>query len=187
MDQRCRSGQQCVALTEDGPAITYKPLCQRCLDEIQGYVDKLPALLGMLPFWKGGLRGQSGEAKVSTGKGGESPCPLNVGVVDLIDDINTALHHIGGVRAADFVTQEHGVEWLFEVRKLWKAADRTIGLSPHFSRRLTPCPECGQRALGSYAGAETITCTACGHCMDRDGYVEATMLVVATEKGRPRK
>lgn len=186
MDQRCLSGQQCVALTEDGPAITYKPLCQRCVDQLQGFLDRLPEAMRVLHLFKGGLWGASGEAKVSTGKG-EAPAPLRVAVVDLIDDIGTALHYVDGVRAADFVTQEHGVDWLFEVRKLWKAADKTIGLSPHFSRRLTPCPECGQRTLGSYAGAETITCTSCNYCMDRDQYIEATMLVVATEKGKPRR
>lgn len=185
MEQRCRSGQACVALTEDGPAITYKQLCQRCVDQVQDFLDRLPEVARVLPAWKGGIRGENGEAKVSTGKS-EAPCPLRVAVVDLIDDINNALHHVG-TRAADIANQDNGPEWFGEIRRIWKAADKTIGLSPHFSRRLTPCPECGQRSLGNYAGAEIITCTSCHHVMDRDAYNKDTLLAVSREKGKPRK
>lgn len=181
MEQRCRSGQACVAITTDGPAVTYKPLCQRCVDHVQALLDRLPEILNILPAWKGGLRGEIGEAKVSASKF-DAPCPLNCHVVDLIDEIRAVLQRVNGVRVNDLITQSDGTIWANEIRRVFKSADKTLGLSRHWARRLTPCPDCGQRTLGSFSGEDLVRCSACHLCIDLDTYQKVTLLRVGIEK-----
>ena len=173
--ERCRSGSRCVAATSDGAAITTSPLCFRCVEDVQAKLDELPKILAVLPAWKGGLRGQTGEAKVHGG--GDTPaCPLRVDVVDLIDDIQLIQSYVGTLRIADLVNQDDGVEWCCAIRKAFGGADRIIGLSRHWSRRFSACPECSQRSLGSYSGEDIVRCSSCGYSMSLDEYAAGCLI-----------
>lgn len=169
MNDRCLAGDRCVALTPDGPAITSQPLCHGCVNKLQDQYDELPAILEVLPMFKGGLWGTSGEAKVSTGKG-EAPSPLNVGCVDAIDLINYLLADIGRLRIADLIRHQDGVARAMLVGSAWKQADSIIGISRKWERRFAKCPECDTRSLGNYTGSDTISCTNCGHRMTLEEY-----------------
>lgn len=182
-EQRCLSGQSCVALTSDGPAATSRPLCLACVEEVQEKYNLLPEIQRILPAWKGGLRGENGEAKVS-GSRFEPPCPLRVEVVDLIDEIGAAFHHIGSLRIIDLITHVGGVDWAFEVRRLYRVADKIIGISPHWSRRITPCPECDTRSLGTFSGTDLVQCSTCSFSTDLDGYRKLTLETVRRERRR---
>lgn len=161
MDFRCASGQQCVAQTPDGPALVHRPtLCHKCVAQVQAQYSELPNILLAIPLFKGGLRGQSGEAKVSVSK--DAPAPLNVAVVDLEDSLQAILHRIGDLRIVDLVNQDDGVDWCLHVRRVYAQADRLIGISRHWSRRHLPCDRCSLRSLGSFSGDDFITCSACG-------------------------
>ena len=172
--ERCRSGTRCVAATPDGAAITTSPLCFRCVEDVQTRLDELPKILHCIPLYKGGLRGQTGEAKVSGGSD-SPPCPLNVAAVDLEDSIRNILANVD-TRVADLIHQENGVEWAFEVRRVYGAADRIIGISRHWSRRHAPCPGCSQRSLGSWSGESSVTCSSCGHSMSLDEYAAGCLI-----------
>lgn len=185
MESRCRSGQDCVAATPDGPAITNKPLCHPCCEDLQRKYNELPKILKVLPMFKGGLWGEIGEAKVSGSKLAP-PCPLRVEVIDLIMSVEGILQRVGNLRIADLALQPGGPEWADEIRWAYGAADKTVGFSRHWARRMTPCPECGLRTLGSWAGEETITCSSCGHGMDRDQYNKETLILVRRQKGTKR-
>ena len=97
-----------MALTADGAAITNQPLCHACVNLLQERYDELPEILRVLPAWKGGMRGESGEAKVSKSKG-EPPLPINVGVLDVIDMIREILEDIGSLRISDLARHENCV------------------------------------------------------------------------------
>lgn len=172
-------------MTSDGPAITSRPLCHACCEDLQRKYDELPRILEVLPAWKGGLRGEIGEAKVSASKNAP-PCPLNVGVVDLISDIEAVLYRVGTLPISGLVNQLGGPEWCNEIRRTYTEADATIGISRHWSRRFTPCPDCGLSTLGSWAGEEVITCSSCKKSMDRNQYDKETM-IAATAKRRNNK
>lgn len=171
---RCRSGARCVASTSDGAAITTFPLCFKCVEQIQSQFDTLRAIRYVLPLYKGGLRGQSGEAKVSGG-GDIPPCPLRVEVVDLEDSINSILANVT-MRISDLINHEYGVSWAFEIRKQYGIADRIIGISRHWSKRHAPCSECGQRTLGSWAGESNVTCSTCGFVQSLDEYAASCLI-----------
>ena len=168
-------------MTSDGPAVTNRPLCHRCCDDLQEKYNRLPQILEALPLFKGGLWGETGEAKVSGGSD-VPPCPLNVGVIDLIASIESILRRVGNLRIADLVLQPGGPEWCDELRWAYANSDKTIGFSKRWSRRLTPCPECSLRTLGNFAGEDTIHCSNCGHSMNRDEYNKETIITALAEK-----
>ncbi len=172
MEFRCKSDQRCVAITPDGPAVVQREtLCAPCIKQIQEHYDELPAILRVLPAWKGGLRGENGEAKVSSSKG-EAPCPLNVGAVDLELDIASILESVGSLRIADLVNQDGGIWWAVRIHSAWQQADGLIGISRHWSPRFAKCPNCETRSLGNYAGSDVIQCAWCGSTMSRDDYLK---------------
>ncbi|WPH57763.1 hypothetical protein [Mycobacterium phage WXIN] len=168
-------------MTSDGPAVTNKPLCHACCEDLQRKCDQLPRVLEVLPAWKGGLRGEIGEAKVSASKNAP-PCPLNVGVIDLIMSVEGILQRVGNLRIADLALQPGGPEWCDEIRWAYQEADKTIGIGRHWSRRLAPCPNCELRTLGSWAGEEIITCSSCGNSMDRNEYDKQTIATATAER-----
>ncbi|AYR00029.1 hypothetical protein PBI_NEBKISS_91 [Mycobacterium phage Nebkiss] len=184
---RCRSGPRCVAKTTDGAALVSRDtLCHQCCSYIQSMLDELPKILHVLPAWKGGIGGESGEAKVSSSKNAP-PCPLRVEIVDLECEIRAALRHIKKTRIVDLVNMQDGFYWAFVVRKLYEKADKAIGLTRHWSPRLAPCPGCEQRTLGNWAGNDIINCQSCGTVLPRDEYIKHTLQIVASQKGKPRK
>ena len=158
-----------MALTSDGAAITNQPLCHACVNLLQERYDELPEILRVLPAWKGGMRGESGEAKVSKSKG-EPPLPINVGVLDVIDMIQGILEDIGSLRISDLARHENGVGRALRAGWAWKQADRIIGISRARTRRFSPCQECGQRSLGQYAGETKIHCANCGFSQTLEEY-----------------
>lgn len=175
IDYRCYSGAKCVAATPDGAAVVHQPgLCHHCIESIQAKYDELPKILSVLKMFKGGLRGDSGEAKVSTGKT-VAPCPLNVDVVDLELDIHAIRQCIGPMRIVDLAHGEDGLYWVGRIRKAYEAADRLIGIKQHWSPRFAPCGECGQRSLGNYAGEDTIHCRSCNTTYTREEYAQSCL------------
>lgn len=169
MNDRCAADLQCVALTSDGAAITNQPLCYACVNLLQNRYDELPEILRVLPLFKGGMSGESGEARVSKSKG-EPPLPINVGVLDVIDMIREILEDIGSLRISDLARHESGVSRALRVGWAWKQADGIIGISIAWTRRFLPCRECGQRSLGQYAGETKIHCANCGFSQTLEEY-----------------
>lgn len=169
-EHRCRAGQRCLALTPDGSAITSRPdtLCYACVGRLQEQYDQLPEIREVLPLFKGGLGGVSGEAKVASSR--EAPCPLNVGVVDLVDLIDEIIADIRGLPIADLVRQDDGVRRALKIGKAWKRADGVVGFTRKWTRRIQPCPKCNLRTLGTFAGSDSIQCSSCGEILTRDEY-----------------
>jgi len=175
IDYRCYSGARCVAATSDGAAVVHQPgLCYRCIESVQAQFDELPKILSVLPAWKGGMRGESGEAKVSTGKR-DAPTPLNLDVVDLEIEIGLISDHVGTLRIVDLSTLDGGLHWIGRIRKAYAAADRVIGIKRHWSQRFAPCPECRQRSLGNWSGEDIIRCTECGSSFTREEYAQSCL------------
>jgi hypothetical protein len=139
------------------------------VERLQAQYDELPAILRVLPMFKGGLWGTSDEAKVTKGKG-EAPVPLNVHCVDVIDLVAWLLDDIGGLRIADLIRHEHGVARALLVGAAWNQADGIIGISRKQTRRFAKCPGCDTRNLAQYAGSDTIFCTNCDCRMTADEY-----------------
>ena len=178
---RCRSGDACLNKTPDGPALVARDtLCHACCAELQAKLNELPTIYKVLNLFKGGLWGESGEAKVSSSS--EPPCPLRVEVVDLQTEIRAALKNIQGIRIVDLVNMQDGIPWALEVRKLWSQADRIIGISQHWSRRAAPCDSCGSETLGSWAGEDSVSCFTCGVSMTRTEYSKHCLQSVTRQK-----
>lgn len=175
MSDRCSAGDRCVAPTPDGAAITSQPLCHGCVDALQDRYDQLPAILEVLPMFKGGLWGASDQAKVSKGKG-EAPSPLNAHCVDVIDMIEAILEDVGSLRVADLVRHEFGISRALKIGRAWKMADGIIGFAPRWERLAAPCDECGQRTLGRLYGTESVNCSNCGHRLTLQDYKSQTIV-----------
>lgn len=169
MNDRCLAAEHCVALTPDGAAVTTQLLCHGCCAMIQSRYDQLPEILRVLNLFKGGLWGESGEAKVSKGKG-EAPIPLNVHALDVQQGIAAILHDVGVLRISDLIRQQNGVSRALHISRLWKQADGIIGLSKPWIRRFAACGQCEQRTLGSYSGEDTVRCLTCGNSLSLDEY-----------------
>lgn len=169
MNDRCLAAERCVAITPDGAAITNQPLCHGCVNEIQDRYDQLPAILPILEMFKGGLWGESGEAKVSKGKS-EPPCVLNCHAVDTADAIVEILDDIGTLQISDLMRHENGVSRALRAGWAWKQADGIIGISRAWTRRFSPCSECGNRSLRQFAGDSKIYCSGCGFSQTLEEY-----------------
>ncbi|QPO16734.1 hypothetical protein SEA_KASHFLOW_130 [Mycobacterium phage KashFlow] len=169
-DHRCHSGEYCVALTPDGAALTTRmdTLCHGCITRLQEQYDELRVIRKVLEMFKGGLWGQSGEAKVSSSS--EPSPPLNVHALDVINEVEEVLEDVGSLPVADLVRHENGVSRSLRIGKVWCQSDGIIGISRVWSRRFANCPECEQRTLGCYAGSESIECASCNIRLTRDEY-----------------
>lgn len=171
MQDRCLALDQCAALTIDGSAITSQPLCHSCVDKLQGQYDDLPDILAMLPTFKGGLWGESGQPKVSKSKG-EPPSPLNVHVLDVIDLVVDVLYDVDSLRISELMRHDHGVRRCLRVGMAYQQADRIVGVSQRWERHVAKCPKCRLRTLGALTGDEIIRCSTCGHSLTRDQYAK---------------
>lgn len=169
MNERCLAEDRCAALTIDGPAITNQPLCHACVDKLQREYDELPAILEILPMFKGGLWGGSGEAKVSKGKG-EAPSPLNVHALDVIDSVAEVLGDVGTLPIADLMRHPFGAGRCLRVGIVYAQADKVIGITHRWEQRFARCGNCGVRALGNLTGSDIIRCSNCGGTTTRGEY-----------------
>jgi hypothetical protein len=138
----------------------------------------------VLELYKGGIGGASGEAKVS---GTQEPAiPLNLHVLDLISEIEALIHYVHGVPIADVIRWSDGIRRALDIGKVYKKADGVIGLSRKWTRRMSPCPKCQLRTLGSFAGSDSIQCTNCGGVMTRDEYARVTIIQSKEPKGKSK-
>lgn len=170
VEQRCGAGKKCLARTPDGPAITYKPLCESCVRDSQRCYDRLRGYRDMLELFKGYKQSPEGGARVSQSK--EPPTPLNLTVVDLIYDIDCILVRSQGYLMRDLITLPGGVDLAHDVWRAHAKSEGIIGLEKTWQRRFGKCPECGLSTLGGFAGDDQIVCTnsGCAHAMSKDEY-----------------
>ena len=192
LDHHCRSDKHCVARTPDGAAITTKPgtLCHGCVTKLQGQLDELPAIRDALRLYlvRGGSSAQTKVAFSST-----PATPLDVGTLDLIDEIDDVIDRTGGLSIADLIRQPEqefilwsrgsrravfldGVQRALDVSRVWRKADGVIGLTRKWQQRLGTCPRCTLRTLGNFAGEDAVTCSSCGGVMTRDEYDRITLI-----------
>lgn len=204
IDLRCRSGKTCVARTSDGAALTSQPtLCHGCITDIQKRLTELPHLAAALNTFKGTWGGVSYEARVTGSK--EPPIPLNVGALDLIDEIGDVIDRAGGYRVIDLITlaAEDYIVWrrgerqavdldgvmrALDIRRVHTKAESMVGLNRVWQRRAAACPNCHLPTLGSWLGDEQILCTN-GDCLSaftRTAYEEACIEQSRNEKGKKR-
>lgn len=170
-EQRCKSGRACTNRTLDGPAATTRPLCEGCIKDIQTRINQLPNYLDILQTLKGYRQTPVGQARVSGGSN-EGKTPLNIAVIDLIDDVKRTLTNIGGVAVRDLITQQGGVECALSVRRVHMKAQAICGLDRLWERRRAPCPACGLPTLGGWLGEGRIQCTngECATTLSKDEY-----------------
>lgn len=196
LSHECRAGRTCLARTSTGAAVTKKPatLCHACIADIQRCQDDLPALQKALRAFIGkGTTAAWGET-VSGSR--EPPAPLNVSVLDLIDEIGDVIFRDRGA-VRDLVTQPEtvfevwrndvqtlrsldGVERALWIRSVHRRADKIVGLSHTWERKGAPCRHCGGFTLGGWSGTNAIHCTSCGAVMTRDDYEKMCIVRVAS-------
>lgn len=173
VDHRCEAGRHCLARTADGPAITARPMCDSCVNGVQECYNQLRGYRDMLELFKGYKQSAAGGARVSASKG-EPPTPLNVTVVDLIDDITSILIRSQAYLMRDLITLPGGVDLAMDVWRAHAKAEGICGLQKVWERRHAPCPECGLSTLGGWLGGDEIICTnsQCYTSLSKEQYEE---------------
>lgn len=168
---RCASGKRCVSRTSDGPALTALPLCGGCVKDIQKCYDELPNYALALGDFKGYKPQSVGQSRVSGG-GSEGSTPLNVTVLDLLDEIRAVEVAVNAHRIRDLMMLPDGVEVALTVRKVHSKADAVVGLGRVWQRRRVECPECELPTLGGWLGEDAIYCTnsECGTSLTKSEY-----------------
>lgn len=115
--------------------------------------------------------------------------PMNVMVVDLLEEIREVMDRAGpkpvgelillppevfGVWVKDVYQKKYldGVDRALAIRRVHSRVSSVVGLERVWSRRVAPCPDCGEFTLGSWVGEDTIECTdeECRLVMSRDVY-----------------
>lgn len=162
------------------PAATKKPdtLCHGCIEQIQGYLGRLPHLVEALrTALKRPLGSSLGGGRVSGSK--EPPAPYDVNVDAEIVAVLEAVFRAGGwkVQIRDLVSRPvepfdvwrkgamlrnfplSGVERALDLRRIHNRVDQMVGLTRVWMRRQARCPECDLRTLGMWSGDDTIRCT----------------------------
>lgn len=159
LDARCRSGKRCVSRTTDGAAVvSVRPLCDGCVKDIQKSLDELPGYAEMLQLYKGYVPGSVGQSRVSN-PSGEPKSPLNLTVVDLINQIAAVIRRVDGYLVRDLITLNGGLEVALDIRDVHSKSDALIGLKRVWERRRVPCPDCSLPTLGGWLGEDRIYCT----------------------------
>lgn len=194
-EHRCRAKDDCAAITSEGSAITAKAstLCHSCVDKLQGQLDKLPVFRQALEsFKKKSLVPQGGGAKVSSSST-EGTTPINLHIVDLIDEIEEILTWVGGSPIATLILRPEenhkiwrrdrwaevaldGIIVALRVGQVWKKAEGAIGVERVWERRFGACPKCTLQTLGAFSGSSSIQCSSCGGVMSRDEYDRITII-----------
>lgn len=140
--------------------------------------------------------GSSAQTKVAFSAGHATP--VNVSVIDLIDEVDDAIDRAANLLIHDLIRQPlqqfviwthgkrqavdlDGVHRALEVGKVWKKANGVIGMSQPWQQRLAKCPKCNTRSLGNFANSNTITCSVCGGSMTRSEY-ERICLIMSNRK-----
>lgn len=166
-----------MATTSDGPALTLKPdtLCYACIAQLQERLAQLPEYrLALQDLRAKSLVPQGGGAKVSGST--EPSVPINLHILDLINDIDCVLAQVGGetVQVSDLVRSRpkplEGVVLALQINRVWKRAEAQLGFTRTWHRRHVPCPRCNLQTLGSFSGSDSIQCSNCGGVMSRNEY-----------------
>lgn len=170
-EQRCPAGDGCAGVTSEGPALTSRPLCHRCVNQIEEQLRQLPIYREVLiKYFKAkSIVPQSGGAKVSGGNN-EGSTPINVHVLDLITELDAAVDDVHGTPIVDLINQDGGVPTALRVRKVWAKVEHQVGFTRTWHRRMASCPKCTLQTLGSFSGSDIVICSSCGGQMSRDEY-----------------
>lgn len=199
-NHHCRSGEHCVARGSDSAALTVKPntLCNPCIRQLQSQYDELPVIRDALRLYIGEMSTSNHGSKVKSTP--SMTTPLNVTVLDLIDDIEEVLSFCGNFRVDNLVRQPSkectvwrsgrrrqewldGVDRALQIRAVFKRADRVIGFSRQaVTHRIHPCPKCTRQTMISIAGTNTVTCASCGGTTTMDEYKRIVLIRVDLQK-----
>lgn len=200
-NHHCRSGEHCVARGSDGEAaLTTKPhtICTSCLGQLQHQYDELPAIRDALRLYIGEMSTSNHGSKVKSTP--SMTTPLNVAVLDLIDDIEDVLADCGNYRIDNLIHQPSkeskvwrsgrqreelldGVDRALQIRVVFKRADKVIGFSREaVTHRIHPCPKCTRQTMVSVAGTNTVNCISCGATTTMDEYKRIVLIRVSLQK-----
>lgn len=170
VDHRCRADRRCIASSLEGGAFTVRAntLCHGCIQRLHDEFSQLPDIRLALRLFLGGVGSAAVQSKVSSTPTRSSP--LNVHVLDVIDEVDEIIADIGGTQIADLIRQEDGVDRALRIENVWRKADTIIGLSRAWQQRLAKCPKCNLRTLGSFSGSDSVQCSNCGGVMSRSEY-----------------
>ena len=201
LNHRCRGGDNCVARTTDGAAITSKPdtLCRNCIKRLQVQLEQLPDLRLALRSFLGTSMTAALGSKVNSTK--EHSTPINLRTLDLITEIDVVIARAGGptIQVEDLVGRPaeqfslrgkvrylDGVDRALAIAAVWRKADGVVGLSRQWVRRQAPCLRCGLQTLGMWSGESSIHCTNsnCASTFTLDQYEELCMVKADMEKDR---
>lgn len=187
-DHRCQN-RSCVAATPDGPALTTKPdtLCHGCIAQIQERLAQLPHYEAALELFKAkSLVPQGGGTKV--GGSTEPGTPINLHIVDLLNEIDNVLARAGGpsARVSDLIRSPDGVALAIRINQVWKRAEAQVGFAKSWHCRIGKCPRCLLRTLGNFSGSDSIQCSNCGGAMTRAEY-ERVCIIVASHDAKNSK
>jgi len=191
-----------VARSDTEAALTAKPntLCRPCITQLQSQYDQLSKICEVLRLYAGGISTSNHASKVQSTP--EPSTPLNVSVMDLIDDIDVILTRYENISVDDLIRQpakEYTVwrsgrprqEWLdgvdqaLQIRVVFRRADGVIGFSrTAVTGRISPCPRCNLRTLVSVAGSDSVTCSNCGGVMPLDEYRRIVLIRADKQKRR---
>lgn len=183
---RC-CNRSCVAATPDGPALTTKPdtLCDGCISAIQERLGQLPHYRTALESFKAkSLVPQGGGTKV--GGSTEPGTPVNIHVIDLVNELDDVLARVGNSAVSDLVQSADGVALAIRINQAWKRSEAQIGFDRIWLRRIGKCPKCLLRTLGNFSGSDSIQCSNCGGVMTRSEY-ERICIIVAGRDNRKKE
>lgn len=201
----CRAADSCVSRTADGPAITSKPrtICFGCTRRLQTQLEELPHLkLALQSFKAASLTGEHGSKVNAT----PTPStPLNLRVVDLVDEIDAVISRAGGptIRISDLVNRPaeeftvwrggrlggqllDGVDRALAIGVVWRKADSVVGLSRQWVKRQAPCPRCNETKLGMWSGEDSVHCMspACGETYTLGQYEDFCLIKAGMERNK---
>jgi hypothetical protein len=180
--------------------LTVKPntLCNPCVGQLQHQYDELPVIRDALRLYIGELSTSNHGSKVKSTPAMSTP--LNVAVLDLINDTEEVLTYCGNSRIDNLIHQPSkectvwrsgrqrkewldGVDRALQIRAVFKRADRVIGFSREaVTHRIHPCPKCTRQTMVSIAGTNTVNCISCGGITTMDEYKRIVLIRVDLQR-----
>ena len=176
-------------------------LCRDCTRRLERQLAEMPARLHLAHSLHDGRQ----TPRKSDRRGGDTPAPINV---DLLDVINVGLFQLAGwvqivceersLRGPD--TPERHSAWLLgqldwlvqqpwvddmadEVNDFTRALEGLSRVNRHRHRLEPPCPVCAARELGRWDGTAQVDCEACGKAWPESQYPWMVRLALDDSKG----
>ncbi len=164
----------------DAYALAGAMLCSHCTSRLERQLAELPARLHLAHSLHDGRQ----TPRKSDRRGGETPAPVNVDLLDVLNAIPAVLDSWArmvceerSLRGPDTHDRLPGwllgqLDWLIrqpwvddfadELNDLCHDLERLTRVNKHRHRLEPPCPQCAARELGRWDGTDQVDCDACG-------------------------